>query len=40
MEIRTTHKGKIFIKDSEKFTSVVLQEGESIEDYVLVPQEP
>lgn len=34
-------EGKIFIKDGEEFCAVVLQEGESIEDYeeVNAPEE-
>jgi hypothetical protein len=34
-------EGKIFIKDGEEFGAVVLQEGESIEDYeeVNVPEQ-
>lgn len=34
-EIMVYHadEGKIFIKDKEEFTDVVLQEGESIKDY-------
>lgn len=34
-------EGKIFIKDGEEFGTVVLQEGESIEDYteVDIPEE-
>ena len=31
-------EGKIFIKDGEEFSAVVLQEGESIEDYDEVEQ--
>ena len=26
-------EGKVFVKDGEEYTAVVLQEGESIEDY-------
>ena len=26
-------KGKVFVKDNEKYTAVVLQENETIEDY-------
>lgn len=34
-------EGKIFIKDGEEYSAVVLQEGESIEDYteVDIPEE-
>ena len=34
-------EGKIFVKDGEEFGAVVLQEGESIEDYteVDIPEE-
>ena len=34
-------EGKIFVKDGEEYSAVVLQEGESIEDYteVDIPEE-
>lgn len=32
-------EGKVFTKDGEEFTSVVLQEGESIEDYEEIIEE-
>ena len=35
-------EGKVFIKDGEEYTAVVLQPGETIEDYeeVPIPEEP
>lgn len=32
-------EGKVFIKDGEEYTSVVLQDGESIEDYQEIERE-